>query len=564
MVGGRGRNSVSSVSADTRRQPLRQDLLCDDLAQQGFAVATRIVLCCPAGLEIKIKFISNRRNWRFEISTRDQQPSSTNFYLDHSETHAYYHDVICYEPIAKFVAYLISISHFGTKINELEIQNHEISLLQLIYIGTKIKLYPGSELGSFDLGSRKIVQSRRNRIRLERGSQNQSNDTHKTPYDRVKRCRERKKKKTLRSPSASTKLNTILAYTRQKAKSKYRNRIGLESAYQMQSSDTHKTPYDRVKRCRERKINSNYSERVNGASVCARHGGHAFRNGETLVRQSVTWKRCWQTPRELGCSGRLTLRLLHDQAWCASGKYANYTMPRREYGAAPELRGGGGEIPERTRRPTTSSGTNPVTWAGIEPCSPLWEASVLIAQPQWPHVDSRTEGARHSNVCVFEVWKPWSNKGDTSVVNQTSPSLSLRKRYRLSCSLPVGKALTSRGRDRVRNVMIERTTTNTPLRPTSGRLLAAWSARKKNRRRRGKTVRSPSSLHLYNSPILPSPLHPYYFFNLRKDGRSAPRVEKEGKEERRRLHACAVDVRRAASLSARLDSPSEFRSLLRD
>ncbi|KAJ8866113.1 hypothetical protein PR048_033637 [Dryococelus australis] len=41
-------------------------------------------------------------------------------------------------------------------------------------------------------------------------------------------------------------------YTRQKAKSKYRNRIRLERESQKQSSDTHKTPYDRVKRCRER------------------------------------------------------------------------------------------------------------------------------------------------------------------------------------------------------------------------------------------------------------------------------------------------------------------------
>ncbi|KAJ8868513.1 hypothetical protein PR048_030041 [Dryococelus australis] len=35
-----------------------------------------------AGLEIEMKFISNRRNWRFVISIRDQQPSSTN--VDHS------------------------------------------------------------------------------------------------------------------------------------------------------------------------------------------------------------------------------------------------------------------------------------------------------------------------------------------------------------------------------------------------------------------------------------------------------------------------------------------------
>ncbi|KAJ8869756.1 hypothetical protein PR048_028764 [Dryococelus australis] len=40
-------------------------------------------------------------------------------------------------------------------------------------------------------------------------------------------------------------------------------RIRLERASQKQSSDTHKTPYDQVKRCRERKINIKASERVN-------------------------------------------------------------------------------------------------------------------------------------------------------------------------------------------------------------------------------------------------------------------------------------------------------------
>ncbi|KAJ8870167.1 hypothetical protein PR048_029180 [Dryococelus australis] len=36
-------------------------------------------------------------------------------------------------------------------------QNHEVSLVQHFYIGTKIKLDPGSELGSFDFGSGKML-----------------------------------------------------------------------------------------------------------------------------------------------------------------------------------------------------------------------------------------------------------------------------------------------------------------------------------------------------------------------------------------------------------------------
>ncbi|KAJ8868416.1 hypothetical protein PR048_029932 [Dryococelus australis] len=42
----------------------------------------------------------------------------------------------------------------------------------------------------------------------------------------------------------------------------YRNRIRLEIASQKQSSGTHKTPYDRVERCREREINIEATERV--------------------------------------------------------------------------------------------------------------------------------------------------------------------------------------------------------------------------------------------------------------------------------------------------------------
>ncbi|KAJ8870801.1 hypothetical protein PR048_027100 [Dryococelus australis] len=59
-------------------------------------------------------------------------------------------------------------------------------------------------------------------------------------------------------------LDNVGLHSSKKAKSKYRNRIRLERASQKQSSDTYKTPYDRVKRCRERNINIKASERING------------------------------------------------------------------------------------------------------------------------------------------------------------------------------------------------------------------------------------------------------------------------------------------------------------
>ncbi|KAJ8880207.1 hypothetical protein PR048_016673 [Dryococelus australis] len=59
------------------------------------------------------------------------------------------------------------------------------------------------------------------------------------------------------------------------------------------------------------------------------------------------------------------------------------------------------EIPEKTRRPTTSSGTiptceNPVNRPGIEPGSPRCEERVLIAQPPWPRklLANRTKSLR--------------------------------------------------------------------------------------------------------------------------------------------------------------------------
>ncbi|KAJ8876080.1 hypothetical protein PR048_023989 [Dryococelus australis] len=57
----------------------------------------------------------------------------------------------------------------------------------------------------------------------------------------------------------------------------------------------------------------------------------------------------------------------------------------------------GWEIPEKTRRPTASSGTiptceNPATRPGIERGLPWWEASVLIAQPPRPQLSNESGG----------------------------------------------------------------------------------------------------------------------------------------------------------------------------
>uniref|UniRef100_T1HYS6 Uncharacterized protein n=1 Tax=Rhodnius prolixus TaxID=13249 RepID=T1HYS6_RHOPR len=56
------------------------------------------------------------------------------------------------------------------------------------------------------------------------------------------------------------------AYKRRKAKTKYRNRLRLERASQEQSNGNNKTPYDRVKLCRERKrMNAAVSTSAAGA-----------------------------------------------------------------------------------------------------------------------------------------------------------------------------------------------------------------------------------------------------------------------------------------------------------
>ncbi|KAJ8867373.1 hypothetical protein PR048_031174 [Dryococelus australis] len=66
------------------------------------------------------------------------------------------------------------------------------------------------------------------------------------------------------------------------------------------------------------------------------------------------------------------------------------------------------EIPEKTRRPTASSGTiptcgNPVTRPGIEPGSPWWEASVLIAQPPPMPAQSSPSTVTAGYQCAIDI-----------------------------------------------------------------------------------------------------------------------------------------------------------------
>ncbi|KAJ8866843.1 hypothetical protein PR048_032704 [Dryococelus australis] len=96
------------------------------------------------------------------------------------------------------------------------------------------------------------------------------------------------------------------------------------------------------------------------------------------------------------------------------------------------------EIPEKTRRPTASSGTiptcvNPVTRPGIEPGSPWWEASVLIAQPPWPLMSWKFVGKVKGKVGEKSYLGTGAAFGQHTIVyglngNHFSPTLAFSRR----------------------------------------------------------------------------------------------------------------------------------------
>ncbi|KAJ8867654.1 hypothetical protein PR048_031457 [Dryococelus australis] len=151
------------------------------------------------------------------------------------------------------------------------------------------------------------------------------------------------------------KLNTMSAYTRRKAKSKYRNRIRLERASQKKYRDTHKTPHDRVKRCRERKINIKASERVK-------------------ISWAVEWPRGAQTSRPAPADVRRGARQTHPRR--SEGK------PSQTANILPTSYGTSDAKP-------ANSWHAPVTIAGPE-VVPL--TSNTLAQSTSPRVDSLRNG----------------------------------------------------------------------------------------------------------------------------------------------------------------------------
>ncbi|KAJ8872694.1 hypothetical protein PR048_026307 [Dryococelus australis] len=154
-----------------------------------------------------------------------------------------------------------------------------------------------------------------------------------------------------------------------------------------QSSDTHETPYDRVKRCRERKINIEASERFSVDGWWdrkhepdlqeVRHGGS---ESEPFVRQKCARVFCklhqldWEHTLRMAFAIRKRCTAFDSLSTCT------------EYWG-----GGNGRSPrkpadQRHRPATIPTCENPVTRPGIKPGSPRWEASGLTARPPRPHL----------------------------------------------------------------------------------------------------------------------------------------------------------------------------------
>ncbi|KAJ8888698.1 hypothetical protein PR048_008190 [Dryococelus australis] len=161
-----------------------------------------------------------------------------------------------------------------------------------------------------------------------------------------------------------TKLNTISAYTCQKAKSKYRNRIQLERASKKHSSNTHKTPYDRMKWCRERKINIKASEHVD-LDVFTQNKRRMQESCRTMQLIDM-FSQAYPFPSALHSDAAPYsphFTLIGSQNLVLKKRRRDPMRVRRdEYGAGTECKDGGNgkqKIPEKTRRPAASFSSIP-------------------------------------------------------------------------------------------------------------------------------------------------------------------------------------------------------------
>ncbi|KAJ8874457.1 hypothetical protein PR048_025306 [Dryococelus australis] len=154
-----------------------------------------------------------------------------------------------------------------------------------------------------------------------------------------------------------------------------RNRIRLEIASQKQSSDTHKTPYDRVKQCQERKINIKASERVDVKTYSRKQTAVSPTQPNPIFPYSLNWHRS-QLIRQPGFTGSKSqnigglrprnigpCRLHHDPESCEVTPFFFFSSsgpgrPKLSSGNTyiPNYGLGPGDIHAVTRRNTTRTG----------------------------------------------------------------------------------------------------------------------------------------------------------------------------------------------------------------
>ncbi|KAJ8897845.1 hypothetical protein PR048_003198 [Dryococelus australis] len=212
--------------------------------------------------------------------------------------------------------------------------------------------------------------------------------------------------------------------TAQKAESKYRNRIRLERTSQRQSSDTHKTPYDRVKRCLELKINIKASERINRSHP-------DFCMWETVRTLALTSGLSRGSPvtSTLAFPQLLHPHLISPSSAPSTSMISVYQNPMRvnrgEYGAAPECMSGGktGVLRETPRTSGLVLHDSHVRDFSEQPTPEIGRVSPRATKREREkESDSGREGQNQANC---EEHNRRANESDESGVGEGSPPSAL-------------------------------------------------------------------------------------------------------------------------------------------